>query len=241
MVTTLTLVKASDELNFSASLQSLAARISTFALAATVIRAGFWRIGSAAARCWPSPCFWPRRGRCFTAVGPDPALFLLGRAVTGVALGTTFTAAYGMIKDVAWAEDRGPALAKFNIVNTIFPLIMLVLTGPLAAINWRLAFLILPVVSLIAFPLTFRLLPPVPRVPTGRLDCIGMLLIAVGVAGVLVGISAASSGVQSPRFWLPVALGDRRHGVVRSRRAPRGFSGVPGQTAQPCGPFSPRC
>ncbi|CAN5324917.1 DHA2 family efflux MFS transporter permease subunit [soil metagenome] len=207
LITTLTLVKSSDELNFSASLQSLAAGISTFALAATVIPGGVLADRLGRRKVLAFSLLLASVGQVITAIGPDPTVFLLGRIVTGVALGTTFAAAYGMIKNVASEADRGPALAKFNVVNTVFPLIVLVLTGPLAAINWRLAFLILPVVSLIAFPLTLRLLPPVPKVAAGRVDYLGMLLIALGVAGLLVGISAANSGVQSPAFWLPIVIG----------------------------------
>ncbi|MBU4213443.1 MAG: MFS transporter [Actinobacteria bacterium] len=207
LITTLTLVKASDELNFSASLQSLAAGISTFALAATVIPAGVLadRLGRRTVLAFS--ILVASVGQVMTALGPDPAVYMAGRIVTGIALGATFAAAYGMIKSVTSAADRGPALATFNIVAVVVPLLVLVLTGPLAAIDWRLAFVTLPVVSVIAFPLTFRLLPPVPRTGAGRVDYLGMALIASGVAGVLVGISAASAGVQRAACWLPVLLG----------------------------------
>jgi len=207
LITTLTLVKASDELNFSASLQSLAAGISTFALAATVIPGGVLADRLGRRTVLALSLVLASVGQLITALGPDSSMFLLGRIVTGVALGTTFAAAYGMIKDVAATADRGPALAKFNIVNTVFPLLVLILTGPLAAVNWRLAFLILPVVSLVTFPFVLRLLPPVPKLATGRVDYLGMVLIALGVAGLLVGISSAGSGAQNPAFWAPIAVG----------------------------------
>lgn len=207
LIATLTLVKASDELNFSASLQSLAAGISTFALAATVIPSGVLadRLGRRTVLAFS--VLLASVGQLLTALGPDAAVYLAGRIVTGVALGATFAAAYGMIKNVTTAADRGPALATFNIVAVVVPLVVLVLTGPLAAINWRFAFVMLPVVSVIAFPLTFALLPSVPRNAGGRVDYLGMGLIAVGIAGMLVGISAASAGVQRAACWLPVLLG----------------------------------
>lgn len=207
LITTLTLVKSSDQLNFSASTQSLAAGISTFALAATVIPGGVLadRLGRRTVLAFS--LLLATIGQLITAAGPDQTLFLVGRVITGIALGATFAAAYGMIKNVASAAERGPALAKFNIVNTVFPLAVLLITGPLAAINWRLAFLILPVVSLITFPLVFRLLPAVPRVSTGRVDAVGMALIALGVGGLLIGISNANSGLHSPVFWVPIVIG----------------------------------
>jgi len=207
LVSTLTLVKASNELNFSASLQSLAAGISTFALAATVIPGGVLADRLGRRQVLAFSLLLAAVGQIMTALGPDEIWFLLGRVITGVALGTTFAAAYGMIRDVSAEADRGPALAKFNIANTVFPLMVVVLTGPLAAVNWRLAYCILPVVSLLAFPLALRLLPKVPKVATAKPDYTGMVLIALGVVGLLLGISAAGGGVDAPAFWLPIVLG----------------------------------
>ncbi|MHA7269754.1 MFS transporter [Arthrobacter sp. HLT1-20] len=207
LISTLTLVKASDELNFSASLQALAAGISTFALAATVIPGGVLADRLGRRQVLAFSLLLAAAGQLVTALGADSLLFLLGRVISGVALGITFAAAYGMIRDVAAEGDRGPALAKFNIANTVFPLMVVVLTGPLAAVNWRLAYLILPVVSLVAFPLALRLLPKVPKVAAGRPDYLGMVLVALGVVGLLLGISAAGGGIGSPAFWLPIVLG----------------------------------
>ncbi|MBU4335641.1 MAG: MFS transporter, partial [Actinobacteria bacterium] len=93
LITTLTLVKASDELNFSASLQSLAAGISTFALAATVIPAGVLadRLGRRTVLAFS--ILVASVGQVMTALGPDPAVYMAGRIVTGIALGATFAAA----------------------------------------------------------------------------------------------------------------------------------------------------
>jgi MFS family permease len=207
LVATLTLVKASDELNLTASLQSLAAGASTFALAATVIPGGVLadRLGRRTVLAFS--VLLAALGQLTSAFGPSPSVFLLGRIITGVALGTTFAAAYGMLKNVTSEADRGPALAMFSVANTVVPLVILVSAGPVAAVNWRWAYLILPVVSVLVFPLTLRLLPAVPRRGSGRVDYLGMILVAAGVAGLLLGISSAGSGVQSPSFWLPILVG----------------------------------
>lgn len=207
LVTTLTLVKASDELNLTASLQSLAAGVSTFALAATVIPGGVLadRLGRRGVLAFS--VLLSALGQLISAFGPDATIFLLGRIVTGIALGTTFAASYGMIKNVSPQENRGPALAAFAVANTVFPLAVVVLTGPIAAANWRWAYLILPVVSVLVFPLALQLLPAVPKLASGPVDFVGMVLVAIGVAGLLFGISSAGGGIQSPSFWLPILIG----------------------------------
>jgi MFS family permease len=207
LVATVTLVKASDELNLSASMQSLAAGISTFALAATVIPGGVLADRLGRRQVLSMSLLLAALGQLISAFGPSPTLFLLGRVITGIALGTTFAASYGMVKIVSSSAERGPALALFSVVNTVFPLTVVVLTGPVAALNWRWAYLILPVVAVLVFPLTFKLLPDVPKLASGRVDYLGIVLVATGVAGLLSGISSAGAGLGSPLFWLPILIG----------------------------------
>ncbi len=220
LVCSLSLVKASDELNFSASLQSLAAGISTFALAATVIPAGLLADRAGRRRVLSWAVLVAAAGQVMTALGPDPAVFLAGRIITGVALGAVFSSAYAMIQHIVAPEDRAPAIALFSVVAIIFPLLVVVASGPVAGLNWRLAYGILPLVAVVVFPLIVRLLPEVESVGSGPVDYLGLVLVAVGVAGLLVGISSASRGLGSPFFWGPIAGGVvaliwfARHGSV---------------------------
>ncbi|PKQ31839.1 MAG: hypothetical protein CVT62_05455 [Actinobacteria bacterium HGW-Actinobacteria-2] len=207
LVATVTLVKASDELNLSASLQSLAAGISTFALAATVIAGGVLADRLGRRTVLAVSVLVAALGQLITALVPGVPAFFLGRIITGIALGATFAAAYGMVKNVSAEADRGPALAMFSVVNTVFPLVVVVLAGLVAALDWRGAYVILPVVSVLVFPLTLKLLPAVPKVAAGAVDYVGMLLVGAGVAGLLSGLSSASAGVGSPSFWLPIVVG----------------------------------
>lgn len=207
LIATLTLVKVSDDLNLSASLQSLAAGISTLALAATVIPGGVLADRLGRRKVLAASLLLSSTGQLLSAFSPDPAVFLLGRVITGVALGTTFAAAYGLVKNAVPESERGPALGLFAVVNTLFPLLIAILTGPVTAVSWRGAFLILPVVSLLAFPLAIKLLPVAPRVTSGAVDYVGMVLVGVGVVGLLSGISAAGGGITQLSCWLPILVG----------------------------------
>lgn len=207
LISSLALVRASDELNFTASVQSLAAGISTLALAATVIPGGLLADRLGRRQVLMISILVAAVGQILTAVSPDASVYLIGRVIAGVALGVTFGAAYGMLKEVSAPKALGPAMATFNIVNGVIPVVAMIATGILVAVNWRLAYLILPIISVLCFPFIPRILPKVAKLPGGKVDLWGMTFVALGVAGLLFGISAASGGLEKPAFWGSILLG----------------------------------
>jgi predicted MFS family arabinose efflux permease len=214
LISSLALVKASDELNFTASTQSLAAGISTLALAATAIPGGMLADRYGRRLLLALSVLVATVGQLMTASagllipGADAAIaaYLIGRVITGVALGVTFGASYGMLRNVASAKSLGPAMATYNIVNGIIPVIAMVLGGVLIATNWRLAYLILPVISVIGFFLVKPILPKIDKLPASKVDYLGMLLVAIGIAGLLYGLSNATNGFGHPSFYVPVIV-----------------------------------
>ena len=206
-VSSVALVRASDGLRFTAAQQSLAAGISTFALAATVVFGGVLADRVGRKRVLVLSILVSSAGQLITAASPDPMIYFLGRAITGIALGATFAAAFGMVRDAVPERERGPALATFTIVGTIGPLVLMVLAGPLAQWDWRAAYLLLPALSVILFPIALRVLPRVATVPGTRFNLVANLLIAVGVTGLLLGVSHAGEGLTAPAFWVPAVVG----------------------------------
>lgn len=214
LISSLALVKASDELNFSASTQSLAAGISTLALAATAIPGGMLADRYGRRLLLALSVLVAAAGQLMTAsaglidskAGTAVLFYLLGRIITGVALGVTFGASYGMLRNVSSAKSLGPAMATFNIVNGIIPVIAMVLGGVLIATSWRLAYLILPVVAVIGFFLVRPILPKIDKLPPSKVDYWGMLFVAIGIAGLLYGISGATNGFGHPSFYVPIIV-----------------------------------
>ena len=214
LISSLALVKASDELNFSASTQSLAAGISTLALAATAIPGGMLADRYGRRLLLALSVLVAAGGQLMTAsaglidpkAGTAVLFYLLGRIITGVALGVTFGASYGMLRNVSSQKSLGPAMATFNIVNGIIPVIAMVLGGVLIATSWRLAYLILPVVAVIGFFLVKPILPKIDKLPASKVDYLGMLFVAIGIAGLLYGISGATNGFGHPSFYVPVII-----------------------------------
>jgi MFS family permease len=207
LVSSLSLVKASDELNFTASTQSLAAGISTLALTATAIPGGLLADKFGRRGVLFFSIFLAMAGELITAASPDATVYLLGRVIAGIALGMTFGAAYGMLHNVSSAASLGPAMATFNILNGVVPVIALVAGGVLLGIDWRLTYLILPVAGLLTVFFIPVLLPRVPRIPEVKINVGALGLLALGVAGVLYGLSNAVSGIANPSVFVPLLVG----------------------------------
>jgi MFS family permease len=207
LLSSMALVRASADLDFTASVQSLAAGISTLALAATAIPGGFLADRLGRRGLLMAALLVAATGQVVTAVSPDEIVYLLGRIITGMALGVVFGASYGMLRDVSAVKSLGPAMATFNVLNGVVPVVSLVAGGVIISTNWRLAYLMLPIVAAVCFILVPMILPKVERVPrTGRTDVAGMALLAVGVVGILYGVSMATQGLDSPSFWGPIAV-----------------------------------
>jgi predicted MFS family arabinose efflux permease len=207
LLSSMALVRASAELNFTASVQSLAAGISTLALAATAIPGGLLADRLGRRGLLMIAMIVAAAGQLVTAASPDELVYLLGRVITGMALGVVFGASYGMLRDVSAAKSLGPAMATFNVLNGVVPVVALVLGGVLIGVDWRLAYLMLPVIALACFFFVPALLPKVARIPReGKTDLWGMLLLAIGIVGILYGISMATHGLDSPTFWAPIAV-----------------------------------
>ena len=207
IISSMGLAKASDALNFDSSTQALAAGISTLALAATVIPGGLLADRVGRRLIVSLALLVSAAGQVLTALSLNAGMYLTGRVITGIALGMVFGGAYGMLKNVSATKSLGPAMALFNVTNGIIPVVAMVLGGVLVGMDWRYAYYILPVVSVLAFVLIPFILPKVDKLPGGKVDFFGMLFLAVGVAGLLYGISQATKGMATPAFLVPVLVG----------------------------------
>ena len=207
LVSSLSLVKASDELNFTASMQSLAAGISTLALAAFAISGGLLADRLGRRGILFVSLIISSAGEILTAVSQDPAMYLAGRIITGMALGITFGSSYAMLRAVSSEKSLGGAMALFNILNGVIPVVVMVVTGILLGVSWRLTYLLLPAIALILIWFIPAILPKMPRIGSGRVDVPGLVFVGAGLAALLAGISSASKGLTSMEFLAPVALG----------------------------------
>lgn len=79
--------------------------------------------------------------------------------------------------------------------------------GLLAGADWRLAFLLVPLLSALAVPAVLMLLPAVAPSVTERRDVWGQLLLMAGMVVFLYGVSQLASSLTNPVTWAVMAAG----------------------------------
>ena len=94
IIASVSLVRASDALDFTASIQALAAGISTLALAATVIPGGVIADRYGRRQVLMVALLVGSLGQLITAFAPATGLYLLGRVIAGMAMGVLFGASW---------------------------------------------------------------------------------------------------------------------------------------------------
>ena len=153
------LVESARALQMDAGLQAIAASISTLMLAATVITTGLLadRIGRRLLLVLALAL--SALGDLIVAVAFDPALFLMGRALAGIGLGAVYGASVAYIRAVVPQGKIAAAMGSFAAFNAVSMIIVSFIGGSLASVDWRLAFLIVPLVSLISIPAVLLVLP----------------------------------------------------------------------------------
>ncbi|HEY6276629.1 MAG TPA: MFS transporter [Streptosporangiaceae bacterium] len=206
MISTVALVKAAHGLGFSATTLALAAGISTLALAATVIPTGLLADRLGRRLVLMTALVVAALGDVMAALSPGQWMFLTGRAVAGVGLGAVFGASFAFVSTIG-KERLGAALGTFTALAAVTTVCGAFVGGALAAVSWRAAFCVVPAACLLALVIVGKVAPAVPRVSGHRPDYPGMLLLATGTVGILLGISNASASLASPRTWLPVLIG----------------------------------
>ena len=77
----------------------------------------------------------------------------------------------------------------------------------MAAIDWRLAFVLVPMICILSLLLLPVLLPAIPKNRSLKPDIPGLTSIAIAMVLFLFGINHAALGLRSTSFWLPACSG----------------------------------
>lgn len=201
---TLSLVDATRELHLSSGMQAACASAASLGLAATAVGTGLLadRIGRRRLLMWSFALV--AVSAVAVAAAPNGWVYLVGLLVKGVGYGAMFCGSYAYVKAVAPGAGLGWALGLFGMYTTIVACLGSTTAGLLAAVSWRLLFLVLPLMCIVSAIFTPRLLPVMPRIGAGRIDWAGLVLLGAGVVAVLAGLAAAA---QQPRpAWSPALI-----------------------------------
>ena len=206
-VANIALVEAGKDLGMAGSVLALAASISTLALAATVLPMGFLADRLGRRLILSAALILAAVGDVIVAISPVTAGYFAGRAIAGIGLGATLAAAFAYVRFVARPGKVAAALGLWNLVMMGAFIGGSLLGGQLASIHWRVAMVLVPVLSVLCLILVPIILPAMPKVSGGKPDYLGMLVIAVAMVSFLYGVSQASSGLRTPQFLIPTIAG----------------------------------
>ena len=222
IINTNALVKASRALGMSTGVETLAASISTLALAATVMSTGLLADRLGRRRVLAGSLLVALSGDLLVAAAPGAGAFVAGRAVAGVGLGAVFAAAFAYLRVVTTPPALARAVGIFSAVGSVTMIVLSYLGGLLATGNWRIAFLLVPVTAALSFPATLRILPVEEPIEQDGTDAAGQVLLALGVILFLVGASHAVKGFTKPETVVGLVGGVAllaAFGIVEQRRS----------------------
>ena len=206
-VANIALVKASDALQMHGAVLALGASVSTLAQAASVLVMGFFGDRFGRRRVLAASLLLALLGNLLSMLSGEAGLFLLGRALTGIALGSVLTSTFASVRFVTPAAGVSAALGLWNLLIVVGFISGSLIGGWMATINWRLSFLLVPIICSASLLLLPALLPAIPGNRSLKPDLPGLASIAVAMVLFLFGINHAALGLRSPSFWLPACSG----------------------------------
>ncbi len=188
---------------------SLAASISTLALAATAISTGLLADSFGRRKVLQIALIVTIIGDLIVFLAPDTAIYLLGRVIAGIGLGAVYGAAFAYIRAAAKPGKLAAAMGTFTAVLMVATMVFTFVGGALSSLEWRTAFLVIPVACAICFFIVPILLPKEPRLKLPSKDLLGQVLLGVGIIALLGGIGELGKSLTSP-----VALGGIAVGLI---------------------------
>ncbi|MDA8058381.1 MAG: MFS transporter [Actinomycetota bacterium] len=138
------------------------------------------------------------------------------RIFQGVGAALLIANSAAIITDAFPEDQRGTALGINQVAGISGSFIGLVLGGVLAPIQWRLIFLVSVPIGLFGTVWAYHKLREVPRRSTARLDWPGNITFALGLIGVMVGITYGIQphGSSTMGWTSPLVLGCLSGGVA---------------------------
>lgn len=201
------LVSASRGLQMTSGQASIAASVFTMMMAATVISTGLLADRLGRRRVLLAALALSVIGDVMVALSPGFTIYAIGRGLAGIGLGAVYGASFAYVNVLAKPGRLAAAVGLFTAAGAVAMVAMSFVGGVLTAQNWRLAFLLVPVVSLLGMALVPKFLPNEPPVDQGKSDVLGQLLLGLGVIGTLYGLSHAAAGITKPLTLIPFLAG----------------------------------
>lgn len=176
---------------------------------------------------------WFTAGSVGCTIAPHSAVLIVMRALQGVGAALLTPGSLAILEAVFRPDDRAPAVGAWSglggIATAIGPVVGGLLVG-VASWGWRLVFLINVPLAVLTVVLAARYIPETRDDETeGRLDVTGVLLAALGLAGVVYALT------EAPRQgWTATNVALLAAGIALLG----GFLAVEARSARPLMPLS---
>ena len=202
-------VAAGNALHMTGTERSLAASIGTLCIAATILATGSLGDRLGRKKVMLVGLLVTLAGGVTTALAPSAAVFALGRALSGVGFAASFGVSFALLRAVAPEPDAlARMVAKWLALQTLGIVVLCLAGGYLAGVSWRAAYLVGPLVGVLALVWCMKVVPEAKEPAVGRFDALGLILVAVGLVSALYAVSnAASAGWGSAKVMAPLAAG----------------------------------
>lgn len=201
------LVSVSRDLGMSGGEVALAASIQTILVASTVITTGLLADRLGRRRVLSTALLIGVIGGLLCAIAPAPAVYMLGQAVLGVAMGAVYGASFGYVRAVARPGKLPQALGVFGASAALTTVLLTFLGQTLVGVNWRLAVLVSAIASGLMFFVVPFVLPKQPRLKGTGLDLFGQIVLGLGIIGFLFGVSQLGRSLTAPTTLAPLIAG----------------------------------
>lgn len=202
------LPSAAKELTIDGSALAMVSSIGTLSLAATIIAVGAFADRIGVRKVIMMGLIVGIAGSLVSALSISTGMFLLGRAVTGIGMGALFGGSFSMVPEIAGKKSVATVIGQWTGLLYIFTVVISLVGAVFVGINWRSAYLLilaLCVAGLILVPIS---LPETKPRGAGKFDFLGLSCLGIGMVGLLVAISSAStSSITSPALLGPLIAG----------------------------------
>lgn len=182
-------------LHLSASTASFVASVATLALAAGVLGAGALGDKYGMKRMYSLGLLGTMLFGTLAALAPNAAVLVVARAGIGLAFALQLGLALAIV-NVVFPPERRAAAISLHLGAGFAVAVPMPAIGSLLVehLGWRAAFLVAPVLAVVALVMVRRYVPETPR-GDRRLDVVGLLLVAVALLAIVYGLSRLQTGL----------------------------------------------
>lgn len=207
LVLSLNLPQVSRALDVPPQVVGLLGGMATLVMAAAVLAAGNLGDAFGLRRLLRSGLVVVTVANLLSMLSPNYAFLLAMRVLDGLGMTALLGVPLALLKTSVTDKQRPTAIGVFVAIEMVLCGVLPALTGwAVAAVGWRVVFLVAPLLAMISLLLTARYVPETPVQHRARLDVAGVILVGMALLALVIGLAAAQNGVFRPETWLPLAV-----------------------------------